>query len=230
MYNLYDMSHSGHLNREPCTMNHSTYASMNSYQKEQAESISMVRHRLSSLSPPEIQLLREQMTDYLSFRDAVRGFLSGNFGEACSQKCYQSKLSACCSREGIITFFADVVINVLLSSDADMEELLAVLQKPNNGFKCIYLGPQGCLWKLKPIVCEMFLCDQAQEEVFKENPDARNQWEELKKQEKTYRWPDRPVLFDEIERYFIDAGYSSSLMYLHNSPGLLRVKEQAKRS
>lgn len=211
-------------------MNHSTYASMNSYQKEQAESISMVRHRLSSLSPPEIQLLREQMTDYLSFRDAVRGFLSGNFGEACSQKCYQSKLSACCSREGIITFFADVVINVLLSSDADMEELLAVLQKPNNGFKCIYLGPQGCLWKLKPIVCEMFLCDQAQEEVFKENPDARNQWEELKKQEKTYRWPDRPVLFDEIERYFIDAGYSSSLMYLHNSPGLLRVKEQAKRS
>jgi len=203
---------------------------MNSYQKEQAESISMVCHHLSSLSQPEIQLLREQMTDYLSFRDAVRGFLSDNFGEVCSKKCYQSHLSACCSREGIITFFADVVINALLSSDADMEALLAVLQKPNNGFKCIYLGPQGCLWKLKPIVCEMFLCDQAQEEVFKGNPGAESQWEELKKQEKTYRWPDRPILFDALERYFMDAGYSSSLMYLHNSPGLLRVKEQAGRT
>ena len=30
-----------------------------------------------------------------------------------------------------------------------------------------------------------------------------------------------------IENYFIAAGCSSSLMYLHNSPGLLRVKRQA---
>ena len=203
---------------------------MNSYQKEQAESISMVRHHLSSLSQSEIQLLRKQITGYLAFRDAIRDFLSENFREACSQKCYQSHLSACCSREGIITFFADVVINAVLSSEADMEALLAVLKKPNTGLKCIYLGPQGCLWKLKPIVCEMFLCDQAQGEVFKENPGAGSQWEELKKQEKTYRWPDRPVLFDALERYFMEAGYSSSLMYLHNSPGLLRVKEQAKRA
>ena len=30
-----------------------------------------------------------------------------------------------------------------------------------------------------------------------------------------------------IEKYFIAAGCSSSLMYLHNSPGLLRVKRKA---
>jgi hypothetical protein len=30
-----------------------------------------------------------------------------------------------------------------------------------------------------------------------------------------------------IENYFIADGCSSSLMYLHNSPGLLRVKRQA---
>ncbi len=36
--------------------------------------------------------------------------------------------------------------------------------------------------------------------------------------------------FESLERYFIDAGYSSPLMYMHNSPGLLRVKKQAKES
>ncbi len=33
--------------------------------------------------------------------------------------------------------------------------------------------------------------------------------------------------FDMIEAYFIAAGCFSSLMYLHNSPGLLRVKRKA---
>jgi hypothetical protein len=33
--------------------------------------------------------------------------------------------------------------------------------------------------------------------------------------------------FTTIENYFIAAGCSSSLMYLHNSPGLLRVKHKA---
>ncbi|MGD2030721.1 MAG: hypothetical protein PVG86_12380, partial [Desulfobacterales bacterium] len=54
-------------------------------------------------------------------------------------------------------------------------------------------------------------------------------WNELKQRKKIYTWPDRPVLFDDLERYFMNAGYSSPLMYLHNSPGLLRIKKQAKK-
>jgi hypothetical protein len=52
----------------------------------------------------------------------------------------------------------------------------------------------------------------------------------LKQREKHFRWPDRPVLFDDLEKYFMAAGYSSPLMYLNNSPGLLRVKELARKS
>ena len=76
----------------------------------------------------------------------------------------------------------------------------------------------------------MFLCENAKDEVFAKTPPAREKWEKLKEREKAFTWPDRPVLFDELERYFIDAGYSSPLMYMHNSPGLLRVKGQVKRS
>jgi hypothetical protein len=34
------------------------------------------------------------------------------------------------------------------------------------------------------------------------------------------------VLFDDLEAFFIDCGCTSPLMYLHNSPGLLRVKQK----
>lgn len=34
---------------------------------------------------------------------------------------------------------------------------------------------------------------------------------------------------ETLKRYFMDARYTSPLMYLHNSPGLLRVKQQAGR-
>ena len=187
----------------------------------------MVRRHLATLSRSEIQQLETQIGDYVSFRDEVQTFLSENFSEICDQKCYRSRLSACCSREGIITFFADAVINALLSRNEDLEALITVLQKPNDGFKCIFLGDEGCLWQLKPIVCEMFLCDPAEKEAFEKKPEARQRWEDFRQREKSYRWPDRPVLFDKLEQYFIDAGYSSPLMYLHNSPGLLRVKRRA---
>jgi hypothetical protein len=35
------------------------------------------------------------------------------------------------------------------------------------------------------------------------------------------------VLFDELEAFFIERQCRSSLMYFHNSPGLLRVKAGA---
>ncbi|MFC1516735.1 hypothetical protein ACFL7E_08270 [Thermodesulfobacteriota bacterium] len=203
---------------------------MRSYQEEQLEAISLIFRHLSRISAKERENLRRKISDYLSFRREVDAFLSKDFGNICTQKCYQNQRSACCSREGIITFFADTVVNILVSRDDEVRFLKTVLQKPNKGFKCIYLGNNGCMWQVKPIVCEMFLCKQAKTEVFDENPAAGEAWEKLNQLKKRFTWPDRPVLFDALERYFMDAGYSSSLMYMHNSPGLMRVKEMAKKS
>ena len=203
---------------------------MNSYHKEQIETLNMVYRHLKTISIQERQRLLSQISDYLLFRDTVDEFLGEHFENICTQKCYQSKVSACCSREGIITFFGDVVVNVLVSNEMEIKTLEMVLKKPNNGFKCIYLGDDGCMWRIKPIICEMFLCDPAKESVFNEKPSANKLWIELKQREKHYRWPDRRVLFDDLEKYFMAAGYSSPLMYLNNSPGLLRVKELAGKS
>jgi len=203
---------------------------MDEYQKEQYNALSMVKEHLASLAIPKRLKLDSALADYLLFRDKVNTFLTAHFAQICTQKCYQSKLSACCSREGIITFFADVVINVLVSEKNEIEVLFTILQKPNNGFKCIYLGEQGCMWRVKPILCEMFLCDQAIKTVFDEKPQAHEKWKSLEQERKLFTWPDRPVLFDKLESIFIDAGYNSSLMYMHNSPGLLRVKKIAQKS
>ena len=73
----------------------------------------------------------------------------------------------------------------------------------------------------------MFLCDQSQSEVFDDKTIAREKWEHFRKLEKKFKWPDRPVLFDYLESYFIKAGFKSSLMYFHNSPGLMRIKKLA---
>ena len=203
---------------------------INSYHQEQIETLNMVYCHLKTISVQEKQRLLSQISDYLVFRDAVDEFLHEHFKNICTQKCYQSKVSACCSREGIITFFGDVVVNVLVSNETEIKELARVLKKRNNGFKCIYLGGDGCLWRIKPIICEMFLCDTAKELVFKQKFSANKLWIELKQREKHFRWPDRPVLFDDLEKYFMAAGYSSTLMYLNTSPGLLRVKELARKS
>lgn len=203
---------------------------LNAYHKEQIETLNMVYCHLKSIAVQEKQHLLSQISDYLLFRDSVDEFLDEHFENICTQKCYQSKVSACCSREGIITFFGDVVVNVLISNETEIKALEMVLKKHNNGFKCIYLGDDGCLWRVKPIICEMFLCDTAKDLVFKEKASANKLWIELKQREKHFRWPDRPVLFDDLEKYFMTAGYSSPLMYLNNSPGLLRVKDLARKS
>jgi hypothetical protein len=203
---------------------------MSSYQKEQAETLNMVYRHLRTISVQERQRLLSQISDYLLFRETVDAFLGEHFENICTQKCYHSNLSACCSRESIITFFGDVVVNVLVSNETEINALAMVLKKRNDGFKCIYLGDHGCMWRIKPIICEMFLCDPAKASVFKEKPLTNKLWIELKEREKHYRWPDRPVLFDDLEKYFMAVGYSSPLMYLNNSPGLLRVKELAGKS
>jgi hypothetical protein len=199
---------------------------MNSYQQEQTTTFAMVRQHLKTLSNAEKKQLLSTIAEYLLFRSEVDTFLAAHFSRICTRKCFINRLSACCSREGIITFFADVVVNILVSKPREIDDLMNVLQQPNTGFKCIYLGSRGCLWRLKPIGCEMFLCDSAKNQVFEGKPQVRKQWDELVRHKKRYTWPDRPVLFDTLEKHFIRAGYSSPLMYLHNSPGLLRVKRQ----
>jgi len=199
---------------------------MNPYHQEQIEAFAMVLKHLKS-SPSQRQDLLTLVADYLVFRAEVDRFLSTHFTAICTQTCYQNRLSACCSREGIVTFFADIVINVLVSELREIENLIGVLSEPNTGFKCVYLAEKGCGWKVKPIVCEMFLCDRAKDSVLAQNLQLKNEWERIEKKRKTYTWPDQPVLFDQLEAHFINAGYQSPLMYLHNSPGLLRVKQKA---
>jgi hypothetical protein len=198
-----------------------------SYQVEQLETLGRVRMHLKAMPRAEHDRLRELAGAYMDFRSRMDAFLQRHFGDICSTTCYRSRVSACCSREGVVTFFADVVINLLHSGEDETDLLVNVLQTEHIGMKCVYLGEQGCLWRIKPIVCQMFLCDPAKARVFGNRPDLKAAWAECERERKRFTWPDRPVLFDRIEAHFIAAGCSSSLMYLHQSPGLLRVKRQA---
>jgi hypothetical protein len=197
------------------------------YQREQMKALLMARSFLFTLPQSDRCYLEGSIVPYLQFREEVQLFLSIYFSETCTKNCFESQLSACCSKEGIITFFADVVINILCSTTEELDRLQQRLAEPNLGSKCIYLGHSGCLWKIKPIVCQMFLCPDAEKKAFSDNPEAGEIWESFKEKRKMFTWPDRPVLFDSVEAFFIKAGLSSSLMYLHQSPGLLRVKRKA---
>ena len=203
---------------------------MNDYQKEQFDAFATVQKYLTGLEESKRGALKISASDYLAFRSEVDVFLSTHFSRPCNRRRYLSRRSACCSREGIITFFADIVINVLVSDSNEIDDLMETLKKPNNGFKCVYLTDNGCRWRIKPIVCEMFLCDQAKQHVFGENNQLNKEWELLEQRRKQFTWPDQPVLFDELEEHFLNAGHESPLMYLHNSPGLLLVKKQGKKS
>ena len=202
---------------------------MTPYQTEQLQTLRMVRRYLAQISEAQREAIKESLADYLNFREDVDAFQQNYFRDICNRKCYQNRLSACCSRDGIIIFFADVIINTLMADPAALEGLQDVLTHPHEGFKCVFLGHEGCLWRIKPIVCEMFLCDAAEKAVLKENPVARKCWDALVRRKKAYTWPDRPVLFDTLEQICIKAGYISPLMFLHNSPGLLRVKRQGRQ-
>ena len=184
----------------------------------------MVRQHLSGLPLSQLRRLKKRIRSYLDFREAVASFQKKHFADLCSEKCFTSYTSACCGREGIITFFADVVVNVLLSTQEEIDVLLDILDTDSGGLNCVYLNNRGCLWRAKPIVCEMFFCEHAKNLVLDNNEALKSQWETLRERERRYTWPTRPVLFDELEDYFIEAGFDSPLMYLHRSPGLLRLK------
>ena len=197
---------------------------MSEYNRDQWEAIQMVQYQLGTFSTGQTGRLRGRIGPYLQFRNEVEDFQKQHFSEVCTEKCFTSQTSACCGREGIATFFADVVMNLLLSGKEEVEGLLERLSKDTGGLKCVYLGKKGCLWRLKPIVFEMFLCEHARETVLGKDELLRDQWEKLRQREKRYTWPSSPVLFDDLEEMFIRAGLDSPLMYFHRSPGLLRVK------
>lgn len=197
---------------------------MTEYQDEQRETLAMIVKHLAGLEDHERRDLRKLIADYLSFRRAVDGFLDQYFSRLCTQTCYQDQSSACCSRDGIITFFADCVVNAMESSVEQLALLERRLTNAHQGDKCVYLGREGCFWQVKPLVCAMFLCGKAERQVLASHKPAREAWAALKEKEKSFRWPDRDVLFDDLEEIFIKAGLVSPLMYLHNSPGLLRIK------
>jgi hypothetical protein len=75
----------------------------------------------------------------------------------------------------------------------------------------------------------MFLCDRAKETVLGKDKNLSDRWEALLQDEKQFTWPDKPILFDDLEELFLEAGLKSPLMYCHLSPGLLRVKAQSSR-
>lgn len=197
------------------------------YQTEQREALQMVRRHLEAAGAAERDAIWARIADYLAYRERLDRFLVDHFQHLCNAACYQSALSACCAREAIITFFAEVAVNVLVSPPADLDRMAARLSRPHEGTRCVYLGPQGCLWRVRPIVCALFLCDRAEREVLAPDPDLRERWQSLRDEAQRFRWPDRPVLFDELEQRFMAAGCRSPLMYLHTSPGLLNVKRRA---
>lgn len=197
---------------------------MSDYNEQQTEAILIVHKHLTGLPASQLGWLKQRISPYLEFRADVACYQKEHFADICSQKCFTSRTSACCGREGIITFFADVVINVLLSTNEEIDTLLQTLKQDVGGFSCVYLNETGCIWRLKPIVCEMFLCDHAKKNIFAENDLLSRQWEGFRQKERLYTWPTRPVLFDELESFFMEAGFDSPLMYLHRSPGLLRLK------
>ncbi len=198
------------------------------YQQEQLEAVSLAKSHLEKLSADEQEDLRTLCSQYIFFRNEVEAFQNEFFSSTCTASCFQRRLSACCSREGIITFFADAVINELFSPQDKTSSMIEILQRTDENPKCVYLNhDKGCMWEIKPIVCAMFLCEPAKIKVFSENKDAESTWNSLKKAEKDFTWPDKKVLFDILEEIFISAGYNASTMYLHNSPGLLRIKKLA---
>ena len=199
------------------------------YNQEHLETLVAVREHVERLPGVRRQSLLDQAAPYLAFRREVEAFQAKYFSEVCTLKCFLDRTSACCAREGIMAFFADAVVNALLAAPEELDAMEQALRSPFEGPQCVYLGESGCLWRLKPIVCEMFLCDHAIETVLEPDEGLAARWRAFRERERRFTWPDRPVLFDDLEAVFLEAGLDSPLMYCHKSPGLVRVKKKAGR-
>ncbi|KJS30407.1 MAG: hypothetical protein VR64_17135 [Desulfatitalea sp. BRH_c12] len=202
---------------------------MNDYQQEQWDALLKARLGLTRLSSVDIDALMVAIDIYMAFRHQVDDFQSVHFTDQCTRSCFENHRSACCSKDGIVTFWGDVVINTLLSSTAQGSTLDHCLSVPAYADKCTYLGPQGCQWQVRPLMCAMFVCDPVKASVLLPGNDAQRRWEQLQERAKQFRWPDQPepVLFDRLETCFLKIGIQSSLMYINQSPGLLSIKRKS---
>ena len=200
------------------------------YNRDQLTTIQTVRVHLKGHKPEGLDDLEEEIRAYLKFRRDVAAFQKTHLWDICTDKCFTSHVSACCNREGIATFFGDVVVNALVSAPHELNALEKALASDRGGFTCVYLTETGCAWHLKPIVCEMFLCEHAKEMLSQKRESLFEEWEGLRNRERQYTWPDKPVLFDKLEEVFMRSGLDSPLMYFHKSPGLLRVKNKSREA
>ncbi len=194
------------------------------YNRDQWITFRAIADACRKLTPSEIAGLRDSLASYLHFREAVDRYQARYFHETCRGECFETGTSACCGFESIITFFADHAISYLLSDSREMSSLFEALEKPNTTSHCVYLGEHGCLWKVRPITCAMFFCSPGKKSVFPKQPEAESILSELKEREKEFTWPTKPVLFDDLEAYFIRLGLESPHLHFHRSPGLLRLK------
>ncbi len=197
------------------------------YNSDQWMSFQAIGKTCEALSPSALAELRESIQPYLRFRRKVEDYQGSYFASLCRETCFETGLSACCSFESIITFFADQVVAYLLASPARMDTILRTLERPNTTGKCVYLGESGCLLPVRPISCSMFFCDTAKTTAFGAHPEAEPIWRELLEEEKGYTWPTQPVLFDDLEDFFMHRGAESRHMFFHRSPGLLHIKAEA---
>jgi hypothetical protein len=197
------------------------------YNQDQLATVASIIDVLAGLSSKEIESLETAIQPYLDFRNRVSAHFGSYFQGSCQTRCFDTRMSLCCGFESIITFFADHVVSLLMSTREEAGELVSLLSHPNRTQRCVYLGPSGCLWRVSPISCSMFLCPQIKEAVFEANPEAEMEWREIQLAEKAFTWPDKPVLFDDIEVFFMKKGCDTPHLLFHRSPGLLRVKSEA---
>ncbi|MCX7823223.1 MAG: hypothetical protein N2260_07265 [Syntrophobacterales bacterium] len=197
---------------------------MSYYHKTQMEAIRIAFEVCEQLDDKSKDYLREMASSYMEFRNELKEFNNKYFYNYCKKSCFETAKSACCSYESIIVFFADEVINYLFGGDKDFPVILKKLQSVKPSQHCVYLGSGGCLWTIIPISCAMFFCNDAKDKIFNSSSQAQAIWNSLLEREKLFTWPDRPVLFDSIEEFFIQRGVSTDHMYCHKSPGLLRLK------
>ncbi|MCK8601933.1 hypothetical protein [Desulfoferrobacter suflitae] len=201
--------------------------SFSGYNHDQLISYNAISTTLEKLPAEQIAGLKKRIAPYLEFRARVEEFYQHYFRNICEQSCFATHISACCGFESIIIFFADQVINCIMSNPDQLTGIVEILEKPNRSNHCVFLGKSGCIWQVRPITCAMFLCDPAKQTLFARSPEAEPVWRELQQWEKDFTWPVNPVLFDELERYFMDLGVDVPSLYFHKSPGLLRLKARA---
>jgi hypothetical protein len=197
------------------------------YNRDQLAAFRALACAVECLTSVEREALRGTWQPYLEFRKELTEYFAVHFAPFCRETCFNTGMSACCGYESIFTFFADHVINFLESEAGERDALFQVLGRPNKTDRCVYLGERGCLWRVTPISCAMFFCEQAKGTVFGENPDAEAIWLDLKEKEKAFTRPTKPVIFDEIEAFFLARGLDSPFMYFHKSPGLMRLKAKS---